>query len=120
MARILVIDDEPAFCDLCAQVLREIGHAVTTSLDGNDGLAAFRAEPSDVVIVDLHMPHSGLQVVRVLRELHPRVPLIAMTGHGRWRLDLAGGLGADFLLDKPFTAEALKNIVTSALPAKAK
>lgn len=118
MARILVIDDEPAFCDLCAQVLREVGHEVVTAADGTEGLAAFRAAPSDAVIVDLHMPHSGLQVVRVLRELHPQLPLIAMTGHGRWRLDLAGGLGADHLLDKPFTAEALKQIVASALLAK--
>lgn len=115
MARILVIDDEKPICTLCASALRVAGYKVLTANDGFEGVNLFRANPTDAVLVDLLMPHSGLQVIRVLRETFPDLPIIAMSGYGRRRLEMASGVGANRILSKPFAPDELVALVDDVL-----
>lgn len=115
MARILIIDDDESFRATLEQMLIAAGHTVTTADDGLSGARAYRANPTDLIITDMMMPHGGLSAIRVLREQFPHVRVIAMTGGGAHRLDYAQSLGAQRALAKPFTADALAAAIAGTL-----
>src|SRR5262245_59356482 len=56
LARILVIDDDPALCEVARAMLEKAGHAVATAGNGRIGLATVAREPIDVVLTDIVMP----------------------------------------------------------------
>ncbi len=122
MARILIIDDQPALCDLLLTVLAAHGHTAFTATDGDDGLRLFRRERPDLVITDLNMPKTdGLGVLAWLQREHPEVPLIVMSGSfvddtGCYQ-EIADRFGAVGVLQKPFRLPAFRHAVDSALHA---
>ena len=79
--RVLVADDEPDVRLLLHMQLEAAGHTITgEAADGNEVLAECRADPPDVVILDLLMPRmSGFQVIPVLRAELPDVAVVAYT-----------------------------------------
>ena len=82
MPRILVIDDDEAFRLTIGRVLRAEGYDATLASDGSKGLAEYRKEPPDVVLVDLVMPEKeGLETISELRREFPDSKVIGMTGH---------------------------------------
>jgi YesN/AraC family two-component response regulator len=65
MARILIIDDDPHTRELLRLVLKHESHEVVEASNGREGMALFRAEPTDLVISDILMPEQeGLQTIR--------------------------------------------------------
>lgn len=120
MARILVIDDEEQVCSLFKRILERAGYDVDVALNGNDGLAQFKAKPSDLIITDIVMPEKeGLETIREIRKNHPDVHIIAISGGGQGHtdtyLDLARKLGAGCTLSKPVRREELLATVQSLL-----
>jgi two-component system cell cycle response regulator len=84
MARILVIEDNPANMELARYVLEAFGYTVRAAVDGESGLALARAEPPDLVICDLQLPGiDGIEVAKRLKAQPAlaRVPLIAVTAY---------------------------------------
>lgn len=68
MARILIIDDDPAVSLTLARMLELEGHAVTRESTAPGGLAAAKADPPDAVILDIRMPGmSGVEFLRQIR-----------------------------------------------------
>jgi two-component system chemotaxis response regulator CheY len=118
MARILIIDDDESLRTTLEQWLTAAGHSVLSAADPLDGLQLFRAAPTDLVVMDMMMPHSGLSAIRVLRGQYPQVRVIAMTGGPQHRLGYARDLGASHTLVKPFTPEQLKEAIAGALGAR--
>ena len=115
-ARILVVDDEPAIVDGVGYALRNEGFAVDTARNGEDALAAARADGYDLVILDLMLPRvSGLEVARALRGESP-VPIIMLTAKDA-ELDRVVGLelGADDYVTKPFSMAELLSRVRAIL-----
>ncbi len=80
--RILVADDEPTSRVLMQAALRKSGFEVTLAVDGNDALRQFRAEPCDMVMLDVDMPGlNGYQVCTELRkEAGDELPIVMVTG----------------------------------------
>jgi DNA-binding response OmpR family regulator len=119
MPTILIIDDEEPLRRLLAATLTAAGYTVYQAADGRQGLDLFHAAPADLVLTDLIMPgKEGLETIMQLRQLHPRLRIIAMSGgsaHSKSYLDLARGLGARRLLAKPFTADELTSAITEVL-----
>jgi len=123
---ILIIDDEAAILLSMQTLLEESGYAVTVARDGKEGIAAFRANPPDLVLTDIIMPEQeGIETIMQMRRTHPHVKIIAMSGGGRIGnadfLSIAKNLGADATVAKPFDVEALLDLMQSlltALPAK--
>ena len=89
MALILVIDDDASIREMLRVILTASGHQVLTANDGMAGLQLFRAEPTDLVFVDMMMPHSGLGAIRVLRSQFPNLRIIAMSGGGAHQIGRA-------------------------------
>jgi DNA-binding NarL/FixJ family response regulator len=86
--------------------------------DGRAGLALWRHTPCDLVLTDIFMPKcDGIEVIRHLTRLWPQAKIIAITGKSDERnyLDAAICLGAHDTLEKPFSAEALLDAVSSQL-----
>lgn len=117
MARIIIIDDDDVLREILARMLTEAGHNVTATANGFEGVQAFRAEPADLILTDIMMPYGGLPTIRVLRGEFPNLKIIAMSGGGQPRLDMAKGLGADRSLAKPFTSKLLFDAISEVLPA---
>ena len=123
MARILVIDDDPAICRLVARTLAGSGYEVIEAHDGEEGLNLFRAKPPDLVVTDILMPkQEGIMTIMKMRGEAPSIAIIAMSGSGQRMgmnyLDYAGKLGADAMLPKPFRPAELKALVDKMLPGK--
>ena len=79
MGRVLLIDDDP---DLIAEQVRQAfpRHRVEVAGTGADGLERVRAEPPDVILLDLRLPdQSGLEVYQQVRRTDARIPVIFVT-----------------------------------------
>ena len=121
--RILVVDDDPASCDLVAYFLKSLGYNVAIAADGNRALNMDLEDDIELVILDVHMPpHDGPEVLTMLRQRRPLRPVkvIAVTGDEsddtRMTMDR---LGADGFLTKPVDLSSLRAHVTRLLPGQA-
>ncbi len=79
--RLLVVDDEPAIRELTSAMLAEEGYEVLTAEDGQEALELLPRFHLDLVITDLRMPRlSGFELLEIMRERYPRLPVIAVSG----------------------------------------
>ena len=127
MTRILLVEDDQTFRRALHLSLEQSGHEVTDAEDGGQGLRAFTEQPTDLVIIDLIMPNvEGIETIRKIRKLSPKVPIIAISGGGRNApgdyLRAARTLGASEILAKPFNLGVMQDAVARllALAATAK
>jgi DNA-binding response OmpR family regulator len=111
MPRILIIDDNDEIRAMLRLVLKQAGCVVDEASDGDEGVERFRAEPADLVITDILMPHSGLETILELTREFPRTKVIAISaGFGkehRSNDELARTLGVAMVLAKPFDPHEL-------------
>lgn len=113
---VLVVDDEPKIVEIVGDYLRSAGFTVTTAADGEGAVAAARARPPDLVVLDLGLP--GLDGLDVARELHRAspVPIIMLTARKEETDRVLGlELGADDYMIKPFSPRELVARVRAVL-----
>jgi DNA-binding NtrC family response regulator len=121
MARILLIDDDELTLDLVGRMLSEMGQDVFPASDGNLGLEVLRSEMIELVITDILMPNKeGIETIREIHLSYPGIRVIAISGgHGAVansaNLFTASKFGAQGVLEKPFTAEQLSQVLRSVL-----
>lgn len=111
--RILVADDDRAIRESLERLLDLEGYRVATVPDGAAALDAVRADPPDLLVLDLMMPSvDGLTVCRVLRRDRDRTPILMLTARTETSDRVAGlDAGADDYLPKPFDpAELLARV----------
>jgi two-component system chemotaxis response regulator CheY len=79
-ATLLLVDDSPPVLELFGRMLGHLGHRVVEASDGNEALAAYRAERPDAVFLDLTMPGmSGIEVLRELLAIDPGARVAVLT-----------------------------------------
>ena len=126
--RILVIDDDRAVCTATTMLLESKGYDVVTAADGKSGVAAIKAAPFDLVIVDLFMPGmDGLETTKAIQRHNRSVPVIWVSGFmlGNRRLEMpnfaamAKEAGALATLYKPFQPPVLFEAIQKALAGPA-
>ena len=106
---ILVVDDDAPILTLMRSVLREFGFEAVTATSGPEALAAARAHPPALVLLDKNMPGmSGGEVAQALRAEPAlgRVPILILSGEPMPQRDL-DALQADGAVLKPFDVTAL-------------
>jgi len=107
--RLLLAEDDPLLGDGLQVALRRAGYTVDWLTDGADVLAALRADPFDVAVLDLGLPRlDGLQLITAARSAGIGVPILVLTARDRLsdRVD-ALDAGADDFVGKPFQPEEL-------------
>ncbi|HVB11375.1 MAG TPA: response regulator [Bacillota bacterium] len=119
MARVLLIEDQPALRHLVAEVLREEGHDVLMADDGSSGLAMLDLDaPPDLVLMDLFMPRVGGRAILAHLRGDPRlrsVPVVLMTGAMYDPADFPPRGSYQALLKKPFDLDELTGAVRACL-----
>jgi len=118
--RILVADDAPTMRILLEALLTRDGHTCDLVDDGNEAVAAVRANDYDAVLMDVQMPRlDGLEATRKIRKEEgprSRVPIVFVTASAmagdEERFLAAGG---DGYVSKPITPETLRTVLAKAL-----
>ena len=105
----LVVEDEQDLADVLTRVLTLEGWRATAANDGNSAIRAARAQPPDVVVLDVNLPDmSGLDVLRHLRQVNPAVCVLFLTARDSLEDRVAGiTAGGDDYVTKPFAMEEL-------------
>ncbi len=123
MARILVVEDEPAIAELVAINLRHSGYEVTVAADAGQAQAAVDAVLPDLVVLDWMLPgQSGLSLARQWREATRTraMPIIMLTARAEESDKIVGlDAGADDYVAKPFSTHELMARIRAVLRRKA-
>src|SRR5690348_6195353 len=113
--QILILDDDNSVRESVCKVLAGTGYHVVQAADGKSGLAQLRRQHFDLLLLDLDLPDvTGFDVLDVIRERVPLVPVIILTGVAE---QCAPGslLGATALLHKPMDVLQLLQTVEIVL-----
>ena len=117
---ILVVDDDPTFCDIMAEILRMYRARVYTAFSAEEAMAVLEQVTPDLILTDVMMPEvDGLTFVRRIRSgaVHGRIPIIIVSaGVTHREQEAAMQAGADQFLPKPFSIGDLRAAVGSLLP----
>jgi two-component system response regulator MprA len=110
MARVLVVDDEPAVRRALERALSLDNYTVELAADGQEALDALAAAPADAVVLDVMMPRvDGLEVARRMRRAGDRTPILMLTARDAVDDRVTGlDVGADDYLVKPFALRELQ------------
>lgn len=118
---IYVIDDDEAVRQSLEFLLKTAGYAVRGFEAAKDFLEVLPKVGFGCVITDVRMPEiSGIELLRMINEVNPDLPVIMITGHGEIALAVqAMKIGALDFLEKPFDDDHLLAAVRSALSQEA-
>jgi DNA-binding NtrC family response regulator len=116
-ARILVVDDEKLIRWGLAQGLEQAGYNVDQAATAGEALESIGRDMPDLALLDYKLPdRSGIDVLRAIRKLSPRTPVVMITAHA----SIGGAVeamkdGAYDYIGKPFEMEDLIQTVQRAL-----
>ena len=114
--RILLVEDDPSIREVTAIGLEAASFHVTTAADGVEGIERFKADPFDLVLLDVMLPRlDGYEVCRQIRRTST-VPVVMLTARAD-TMDVVVGLeaGADDYVRKPFEVPELIARIRAAL-----
>ncbi len=112
MAKILLVEDDDLVRDMLAQVLMRASHQVESATNGDEATEILKTSEPDIMVTDIIMPKkSGITLISEVRDKHPSMEIIAISGGGRLDptgyLDLSESLGATVSFEKPIDNAAL-------------
>jgi len=121
VARILVVEDQPAVAQLLGEMLETGGHDVAFARTGYGAAPDVVERTYDLLITDIVMPDvSGWQLIKLVRDKKPSIPVIAISGGSatlrtETALRMSGDFGADATLAKPIDMDLLLETVEQVL-----
>ena len=120
-ATLLVVDDDPVFRDLEAQILSHEGYDVLQAEGAEEALRLADSTPTiDLLLTDFRMPEAnGLELTRRFRTVHPETPVLMVSGELPALRAEAEDPGSFALLAKPFTLNQLLQKVRWLLDSSA-
>lgn len=117
MARILIIEDDPALARGLRDDLELEGYTAQTVADGAEASRRARGEPFDLILLDVMLPRKdGFEVCRELRHAGVRTPVIMLTARTEEADKVLGlDVGADDYVTKPFSLRELRARIKAVL-----
>lgn len=113
----IVVEDNPIVLYMVTEMMRRLGHCISTAGDGAEALVKFIQKPCELVIADFEIPGiSGYQLGLKIKHRFPETKVIIMTGFSRE--SVAGLIAADTIdawLFKPFKLDALKTVINKVV-----
>ena len=116
MATVLVVDDDREIRAALRHILEHAKHHVLEAKHGREALCIVDQHVPDIMLLDIMMPEmDGIETLLEMKRRECRIPVVAMpvsgTTKGSWSADVIKTLGADEILEKPFTPEEVETIV---------
>jgi DNA-binding NtrC family response regulator len=117
MEKILIVDDEAFIRENLERIITEDNYCPVSTESPEQALQIVTDEEISLVLLDLNLGHhSGLDVLRAMREVDPELLVIIITGYGTVETAVeALKIGAYDYIKKPFKADAIRLIVKLAL-----
>ena len=117
MEKILIVDDEAFIRENLERIISEDNYRPISTESPEEALQIVTDEEISLVLLDLNLgSHSGLDVLRAMREVDPEILVIIITGYGTVESAVeALKIGAYDYIKKPFKADAIHLIVKLAL-----
>jgi two-component system nitrogen regulation response regulator NtrX len=116
---ILVVDDEEDIRELVAGILEDEGYVVRTAGNADDAIAAIETRRPQLVLLDIWLEGSrldGLALLDVIKQNHPDLPVVMISGHGTIETAVAAiKQGAYDFIEKPFNADRLVVVASRAI-----
>ncbi|SHK78329.1 hybrid sensor histidine kinase/response regulator [Rhodothermus profundi] len=107
--RVLLVDDEAGVRNVLSRLLALHGHTVVQAASATEALRQLQHTSFDIVFTDQGMPEiSGLELARRIREQHPELPIVLITGDTEVQAER--GL-VNAILQKPFRLETLAQLI---------
>ncbi len=120
IGRILLVEDNQQVGDFAAQLLNDLGYTTTWVSDTASALKTLELHPHDfdLVFSDVVMPGSmdGVGLAREIRKRRPDLPVVLTSGYSHVLAE--GGAGGFELLRKPYSVEALSQLMRKMLRAR--
>lgn len=120
-ADILIVDDEADIRELIAGILQDEGYEARLAHHSDSALAAIADRRPNLVVLDIWLQNSrldGLDLLNVIKEQHPDLPVVIISGHGNVETAVSAiKRGAYDYIEKPFNADRLLLVVSRALEA---
>jgi len=114
---ILVVDDEPAICEITKASLENYNYRVMTAHDGIEAIALYveHRDQISLILTDIVMPSmDGLTSIRTLKKINPHLKIIAFSGLAPSdKINAAYNMGVTAFLCKPFTATQLLQTISA-------
>lgn len=118
---ILIVDDESDIRSLTAGILEDEGYETREAADSQSALDALAARRPNLVLLDIWLQGSeldGLQILKKIKENHPEIPVLMMSGHGTVETAVTAIKdGAYDFIEKPFKSDRLLLNVRRAIEA---
>jgi two-component system cell cycle response regulator DivK len=119
MARILVVEDNPANMKLATLLLRNAGHVALCAVDAETGLTLARAEQPDLILMDIQLPGmDGLAATALLKKdpATAAIPIIALTAMAmKEDREKTRAAGCDAYIAKPLRYQELYGAIDRLL-----
>ena len=114
---ILVMEDDLNVAKGLEMVLTQEGYDVYLAGTGKLAMEAFKNKQFDLLVADIRLPDiNGMEIIREVKETHPKTEVIAITGYATTSLSVeAMKLGIADFLPKPFTEDEIKSSISEAL-----
>jgi len=118
--QILIVDDEPAVCDVLKDDLTEHGYLCTTALDGHEAVTKLEEGEFDIALLDIKMPGmSGLEVLKKIRaDCHDTATIMITCVNSIDTMAVALKLGAWDYIIKPFDLDEVSSNIRKLLETK--
>jgi len=116
---ILIVDDESDICELVSGLLQDEGYGTRTARDSDAALNEIKSRRPNLIFLDIWLQGSrldGLQLLDQVKEQHPEMPVVMISGHGNIETAVAAiKRGAYDFIEKPFKADRLVLVADRAL-----
>ena len=117
--RVLVVDDDVSVSEMLVRSLARHGFATEAVPPGDPAWQRIEAGDFEAAVMDLVMPgHSGVDLVRVLRERFPDVPVAILTGYANSPLIKQAQEAGARVFSKPVAIEELVDYLEAELPRR--
>jgi two-component system nitrogen regulation response regulator NtrX len=116
---VLIVDDEADICELVSGLLQDEGYTTRTARDSDAALNEVKNRRPNLVFLDIWLQGSrldGLQLLDSVKEIHPELPVVMISGHGNIETAVSAiKRGAYDFIEKPFKADRLVLVADRAL-----
>ena len=105
--KILIVDDDPDMTLILSEILKQLGHDVTTASSAEEAMRVIKTEQYYIVVADIHMPViSGIELLKWIKQFNSMIQVFIMTAHSTKQTILEClTAGATDYFEKPFRSE---------------